>query len=355
MSSMSSSSRWPECLLYHPRCSYNRNNKVPGWQELVVHLTTHRLLLLQALSEPTSSKVGLQTNMSYIRQTEFYVGFMRSSPKITLSLGLTPSITTTQPRQNTEQPNGHDEANDADAVSEWSCPVCGHSNTIGDRGYARAEDKCGLCGVTYGKSSAMGPNGRATPVSSSRPSTPKPSTASSSLPPSPSPGTPVPASSGETGITCPACTFLNHPSIRNCEICESPLPRNTISSTHRRQTSSSTPTLTDPGATGYEMIRLSFRGTGTGGKECYRRLKNVLSDKAWETRVTASDEMRNGDSTSRGVGIGESANRFLSCMSEMWYMVQGAMGLTLLRRDHAANDARRQSQGRFNARCIPRP
>lgn len=279
-----------------------RNNKVSGWQELVVHLTTHRLLLLQALSEPTSSKMGLQTNMSYIRQTEFYVGFMRSSPKITLSLGPAPSSATAQTRQSSETPNDRTQTGDADTVSEWSCPVCGHSNTIGSIGYARPDDKCGLCGVTYGKSSAMGPNGRATPLSTSRPSTPKPSTTPASLPPSPSP---IPVT-GDHGIACPVCTFLNHPSIRNCEICESPLPRNPPSSMPKRQSTTSTPTAADPGGAGYEIIRLSFRGSGTGGKECYRRLKNVLSDKAWETRSTTSGNFGNGDSTSRGVGIGES-------------------------------------------------
>lgn len=285
-----------------------RNNKVPGWQELVVHLTTHRLLLLQALSEPTSSKMGLQTNMSYIRQTEFYLGFMRSSPKITLSLGSAPSSSTAQTRHSSDQPSDQTLAGDADPVSEWSCPVCGHSNSIGGIGYARPDDKCGLCGVTYGKSSAMGPNGRATPLSTSRPSTPKPSITPASLPPSPSP---IPVS-GESGITCPACTFLNHPSIRSCEICESPLPRNPPPSTPKRQSTTPTPTPADSGGTGYEIVRLSFRGSGTGGKECYRRLKNVLSDKAWETRVTASGNMGNGDSASRGVGIGESKPSFTS-------------------------------------------
>lgn len=271
-----------------------RNNKIPGWQEMIVHLTTHRLLLLQALSEPTSSRKGLQTNMSYIRQTEFYVGFMRSSPKITLSLGLAPSATADLAR-----PTSGTDGQEEEAQAEWSCPVCGHANPIGDRGYPRPDDKCGLCGVTYGKSSAMGPNGRATPLSTSRPATPKlPSDSTASLPPSPL--TPV----VETRIACPACTFLNHPSMRQCEICDTALPRQPpAASSHKRQTSMDTAASV---GSGHEVIRLSFRDTsGKGGKECYRRLKNVLSDKAWERQTTTSSDARNGNSTPRGAGIGE--------------------------------------------------
>lgn len=244
-----------------------RNNKVPSYQDLIVHLTTHRLLLLQALSEPSSSKKGLQINMSYIRQTEFYVGFMRSSPKITLTLGPTSADDVSQPQETDEH-------------TEWSCPVCGHSNSA--ERTPRAEDKCGLCGVSHGKSASMGPNGRATPIS--RPSTPAPI---------PLPST-TPTSAAETPAgTCPACTFLNHPSIRNCEICDTPIPRPNPTIT---PSVIAAPAVTE--TTTY-IIRLSFRKGGSN--ECYRRLKNVLSDKAWESRVVNT----NGEGT-RGTGIGES-------------------------------------------------
>jgi len=245
-----------------------RNNKVPSHQDLIVHLTTHRLLLLQALSEPSSSKRGLQINMSYIRQTEFYVGFMRSSPKITLTLGPTGDITETQQEE---------------VGVEWACPVCGHSNNSGERG-PRGEDKCGLCGVSYGKSASMGPNGRATPLS--RPSTPVPT-----QPTSPAPVAEVPVG------TCPACTFLNHPSIRTCEICDTPLPRPAPKAA-APFTPATTSTSVDEKS--QNVIRLSFRKGGSN--ECYRRLKNVLSDKAWESRVVTG----NGNGETRGTGIGMS-------------------------------------------------
>jgi len=260
-----------------------RNNKVPSYQDLVVHLTTHRLLLLQALSEPSSSKKALQINMSYIRQTEFYVGFMRSSPKITLTLG---------------QPIGEEGvvAQEEDVRVEWSCPVCGHSNA--SERTPRGEDKCGLCGVSYGKSASMGPNGRATPLS--RPSTPVPAPASAISPvssPNPASTSPMTAVPDTPVGTCPACTFLNHPSLRNCEICDTPIPR---PSSTPNQAIITTPTPANAAELTTNIIRLSFRKGGSN--ECYRRLKNVLSDKAWETRtVNGSGEV------TRGTGIGMSA------------------------------------------------
>jgi ESCRT-II complex subunit VPS36 len=205
--------------------------------------------------------------MSYIRQTEFYVGFMRSSPKITLKLGPTGDIIETQQEE---------------VGVEWACPVCGHSNNSGERG-PRGDDKCGLCGVSYGKSASMGPNGRATPLS--RPSTPV-----SAQPSSPAPVAEVPVG------TCPACTFLNHPSIRNCEICDTPLPR-AAPKTPITPTPTTINTVIDE--KGQNVIRLSFRKGGSN--ECYRRLKNVLSDKAWESRIVTG----NGNET-RGTGIGKS-------------------------------------------------
>lgn len=226
---------------------------------------------------------------------------MRSSPKITLTLG--PSLSSSS------EPGAIGEgtsAGNGEAQEDWSCPVCGHGNTIGHTGLPRPEDKCGLCGVTYGKSSAMGPNGRATPLTTSRPSTPKPEPVST-----PANGFGDGNGNGNDhgsdaklsrSITCPACTFLNHPSIRNCEICDSPLPRPPV-----RQATPSLPSQYNiEGAIGKnDAIRLSFRKGGSS--ECYRRLKNVLSDKAWESKstVVAQNSDRNGHATPRGAGIGE--------------------------------------------------
>lgn len=228
--------------------------------------------------------------MSYIRQTEFYVGFMRSSPKITLTLGHLDSSSSSSSAQVTSPNSTREPIQEA----EWACPVCGHSNPVSTiNGAPRLEDKCGLCGVSYGKSSTMGPNGRATPLS--RPSTPVPAPA----PPPPS---------AESGTTCPACTFLNHPSIRNCEICDTPLPR----LAPRKQSTPSLQALPSMTAEGKgDTIRLSFRKGGSN--ECYRRLKNVLSDKAWESRVINVANGMNGNER-RGAGIGKSTNKlqFLS-------------------------------------------
>jgi ESCRT-II complex subunit VPS36 len=259
--------------------------------------------------------------MSYIRQTEFYVGFMRSSPKITLSLGLNPTSIDQQSSVNPDEGT-------SEQGEDWSCPVCGHGNPTGHTGVPRPEDKCGLCGVTYGKSSAMGPNGRATPLSTSRPSTPKPDP-----PPISSSATPPPEVESRS-TPCPACTFLNHPSIRNCEICDTVLPRPLARQATSTSTSISTavpsPVL-DSGRN--DTIRLSFRKGGSS--ECYRRLKNVLSDKAWESKVIHQSNGRNGDSTPRGAGIGKFPR-----------LLSGYIELTVTRWYHAVDVTRCKDQGR---------
>jgi ESCRT-II complex subunit VPS36 len=355
--------------LHHDACGCQRdqltssNNKVPQYQDLTVHLTTHRLLITPNIpatsssnssmtqgssKSPSASSIasGLQTSMSNVRQTELYVGFMRSSPKITLSLGRVPisqqaasssshshgetsasgsrggtnpgsdgvqALTTSSTNSNSNiSDNVHASVSGGGGGGGWTCPVCGYVNPLNEYGQVASSEKCGLCGITYGKSASMGPNGRA-PVSGSgsgvsslapsRSRTPAPAPGPASRPDLLTPSSaqtqdspnshsgPGPAEaasvSGQDGkaIACPACTFLNHPSLRNCEICSTALPiSKAITSTSTAGTGASGPDVTAAGLGGdagkLEIVRLSFRKGGV--QECYRRLKNVLSDKAWE-------------------------------------------------------------------------
>jgi ESCRT-II complex subunit VPS36 len=91
------------------------------------------------------------------------------------------------------------------------------------------------------------------------------------------------ATPAPTEIACPACTFLNHPSLTSCEICSTPLPKRRATRPERQQsapTPDSPSTNANPSSGKMDVTRLSFRKGGSS--EAYRRLKNVLSDKAWE-------------------------------------------------------------------------
>lgn len=247
--------------------------------------------------------------MLHVRQTEYYTGFMRSSPKITLSLGRIPSSSATQDGQphlaNTSTNNNgvretapEEQQRHEGSGGGWTCPVCGFVNPLDERSQPSAHDKCGLCGITYGKSASMGPNGRV-------PASGTPSRAGTPVPASPSlseAAQPAVADSvdGEGRVSCPACTFLNHRSLRNCEMCSTPLPKKqsgnantSMNGVDGNATVSGTANGSSVGSsegegTKLEVVRLSFRKGGE--KECYRRLKNVLSDKAWD-RETARGEV----------------------------------------------------------------
>jgi ESCRT-II complex subunit VPS36 len=306
---------------------------MPYYQSLSVQLTTHRLLFLHSsssyasttttTSSSSSSPKSLQLSLSNIRQTEFYTGFMRSSPKISLFLGYPDP-----------QTDGGSTFLDGTGTGtgiggeSWTCTVCGFVNE--PKSLGNVSGKCSLCGVTrvIGNSGELSRAG--TPVSGN-------STAKSVLitdeVTTGRPGTPgtlgtlgIPSSSISPTSTslnqigqmefaaaaaaddddvvvhsrketpCSRCTFLNHPSLSNCEICGSPLlvQRNTASSSTSSPTTTTTTTTTTTMTGGKqeglkEVVRLSFRKGGE--KEMYKRLKSVLEKKSWLGEVGCLEEV----------------------------------------------------------------
>ncbi|WVQ82293.1 hypothetical protein IAT38_004421 [Cryptococcus sp. DSM 104549] len=292
---------------------YEGNNKIPAYQSLSVQLTSHRLILLpnyDTSSTSTSSTPpppALTTHLSYVRQTEFYTGFMRSSAKITLILGTPPAAL--PPGSNA----GGNDASSSTGVQThgegegWTCRVCGFLNA--PNGLARAS-KCGLCGMAWAQAA-----GAADPASGA-----------GSVPGSGGPsrsGTPLGGVNGIGGvgsgsgsqegagdknppkqIACPACTFLNSPLLQSCEICLTPLPKPPRSGSALAATPQP-----PPSAGKREIVRLSFRKGGE--KVAYQKMKSVLGDKAWErerdgVRGGASSGSRQGNASGTvrsGAGI----------------------------------------------------
>jgi hypothetical protein len=266
-----------------------------------VHLTTHRLLLVPipdtALPSPTSGSSSarssdppaLQTNLSYVRQTEFYNGFMRSSAKITLFLGPSPTAAASSsptPRPASETASG--------GGGTWTCGVCGMVNSLASHEASPAlSAKCVLCGVAYSASrtSAIPPSRVGTP---GPPGSREPDRQGKAVPAPDVSNTQVTEETGD-GIACPACTFLNHKSMTACEICSTPLQRKAGIGASQGQGAQRGVTAVAGGGVGVdvgssggdrlEVVRLSFRKGGE--KEAYRKLKSVLTTKAWETEVSA--------------------------------------------------------------------
>lgn len=195
---------------------------------------------------------------------------MRSSAKITLSFGQIPGQSDT--RFSAENGGRSEETAD----DTWTCGVCGYRN-------AGAKAKCGLCGVGKDR------------VAPSRTGTPGPTwvstvqkRASATIPISPgSGGTETAAAIDMTSTTggrtaCPACTFLNHPSMTSCEICSTSLPRASLGQANGNTGQSLVVSKAEEGK--MEIVRLSFRKGGE--KVAYAKLKSVLGQKAWERQVS---------------------------------------------------------------------
>lgn len=201
--------------------------------------------------------------LSFITMTEYYAGLLRSSPKVTCHLAGTPI--TLGPA---EQDGAHAQ------FDSWECEVCAYRNPPGLS--PAAARICALCGVPR---TAVQP--AVTSVPSNHLSSSLPSSALSS-------STSLPArshsSSGHkiSAIACPACTFLNYPSLRSCEICSTELPN---PKGEFRSAPSSRPITPDDddGDVQDKMIKVSFRKGGD--KPLYAALKRSLRNKAWEVRL----------------------------------------------------------------------
>lgn len=242
---------------------YDGPQKSPNHQSGSVYITSHRLFYIDALNAFAHSFL---MDLSYITRTESYAGLFKSSPKITLHLSRTPATLFQDSNGTSEQ-----------GFESWECEVCGYRNPPGLR--PAAARVCELCGVP--RSSLPVPI----------PSVSPPQHMSSSLPASivsssPSPSSITQDSSDMESIACPACTFLNHPSLRSCEICSSDLPlsRNT-SALKMRSEPGTRPVSPDsddhsPSAA-TKMIKISFRKGGD--KPFYTLLKRSLQSKLWET------------------------------------------------------------------------
>lgn len=248
-----------------------------------LHLTTHRLLYLDA-NRPLQSSLAL--DLSLVRQTEYWAGFITSSAKITLLLGDPGApVLPLSPQQLLQPPTVLDEPTPTASARTWVCRVCGMQNVSGP--------KCTLCGVSRDPagSASAGPSRAATPTLRERAASAAPRTTPASIPPP----SPVPVDDKDKRIACPTCTFLNHPSMSTCEVCDSALsvPIRTASAPPPRTATPAPPTSASDAA---PFVRLSFRKGGE--KAFYAALKTALAAKAWEVERKVKKE---GDKA--GVGI----------------------------------------------------
>lgn len=293
-------------------------------------LTTHRIVFISS-TRPHSNSAAL--DLAAVKQTEYWVGFLKSHPKITLVLSEPAPLPSDAVSDAVAATAARDKNRErlalAAAAGEraWVCRICGMRNVPS----VELGLKCSLCGVARDPlppSSLPPSSSLGTPPRSSSPSSRRPSSFSSTstrpaISASPAPQLFDPKETGSR-IACPVCTFLNHHSMATCEVCESPLfpsdgatPRvpptsvSTTSSTPPSRANTPGPT-TDPASaipapSGSVFVRLSFRKGGE--KIFYSTLKEALAKRAWDLSAAAAANRnikRSGTQKSRK-NAGESA------------------------------------------------
>ncbi|KAF9566050.1 hypothetical protein CPC08DRAFT_704135 [Agrocybe pediades] len=239
---------------------YDGTQKSPDHQNGTMHVTSHRLFFLNGHRASTKS---FEMDLSFVVQTEYYAGLFKSSPKVTCHLSGEPTtLGSVQPQVAHAQ------------FDSWECEVCAYRNPPGLS--PAAARVCALCGVP--RTAVPTPTASVSAshqVSSSLPTSALAS--STSLPSASSPN----STATQTSIACPACTFLNHPSLRACEICSTELPRPPKGQLRSAPSSRPiTPDLDDDDDESPKMIKISFRKGGD--KPFYAALKRSLKSKAWE-------------------------------------------------------------------------
>lgn len=272
-----------------------------------VYLTTHRLFYIDD-DKPHSYSCFLPLEL--IRETQYYAGFLKSSPKVTLVFAPEEdhaSVERETVRQNSARGSISKDLDWRQGASvqdngisstlpskTWICRICAFSNVI-DAAHAGSNDvqvKCQLCGVTTAAKdlvleASKSSNAQAA-SSSTKQQSPQKSTA--------------PLQTSSDGISCPVCTFANHPSMSRCEMCNTTLgniePQVFLSDTktQARQSGESlppsgaqTPVGKESEGIQHSSVRLSFRKSGD--KAFYSTLKTTLKDKSW-LKIAIADDAR---------------------------------------------------------------
>lgn len=198
---------------------YQGKSKIILHQNGRLYLTNKRVIYF----DNNDIKNSISVNLDQLTSAELIERFLRSSPKVKLYI-------------KTESQSSEDKLKMGSAIGfDWVCKICSFKNHVPGNIHADMEaPKCIACGVPnknfmqdiLAKSSEN--SSISTPIVSTNPCTPN----NGLVDPSPSPVnlTPEPASSTDRVPTgqCPTCTFINHKSLKFCEMCGTELRSTTF-------------------------------------------------------------------------------------------------------------------------------
>ncbi|KAJ5175359.1 uncharacterized protein N7482_001236 [Penicillium canariense] len=284
---------------------YEGKYKIPDYQNGHAYLTSHRVCYVAA-EDPRKYSVGI--DLKEIDRAEYQAGFFKSSPKITIypkpqkgktdkSRSATSSPAVSQqsslhpgnpssPRPQSAVPQKSSSPKPVNAT--WICPICSFSNPLPshfDPATATAATQlppCLACGIkppftTVLKAAISAAASHDSPLSSTNLLPAEDNQAQRN-------GSRLGSSEPAGSVSCPRCTFVNHPSLIECEMCGAPLISGGTSITRDDASRANSPApffaqsrITNTEVT--ESVKLSFRDGGE--KTFHERLKGALIQRKW--------------------------------------------------------------------------
>ncbi|OJD37378.1 vacuolar protein sorting protein [Diplodia corticola] len=286
---------------------YEGKYKIPDYQDGHAYLTSHRVCYVDN-KEPRKSSVAV--SLKDVERPEFYAGFLKSSPKVTVypkpnkrpnlaatrgpvpisgsSAGYSPA--STPPRHGSPlRPLPTTPAPPPSASATWVCPICSFSNPVPsnfDPALANTNTPlppCLACGLkpplVHLIKAAIAANRQ---VQAELPGSQR----ASECPSTPASARITGSSPSAAAFQCPRCTFQNHPSLLSCEMCGASLvnavnKRTDINHSPIHRNESPAPVLSGApiGDDIPECIKFSFRAGG--GPIFFERLKGALLQRKW--------------------------------------------------------------------------
>ncbi|OQE17431.1 hypothetical protein PENFLA_c024G05483 [Penicillium flavigenum] len=281
---------------------YEGKYKIQNYQNGHAYLTSHRVCYVAA-EDPRKYSVAI--DLKEIDRVESQAGFLKSSPKLTIypkpqkkktdksrSATASPAVaqqSVLQPTQSLSHiPQTNFQQNPLSPKpinATWICPICSFSNPVPsnfDPATANAATNlppCLACGIkppftTVLKAAISAVASRESPLLSSVAS---PAIAQDTDQPNANASLSHFGSGGT--VPCPRCTFVNHPSLMECEICGAPLSAGSASA---NRVDSPAPLFEQSHIANTEVsesIKLSFRAGGD--KTFHERLRGALVQRKW--------------------------------------------------------------------------
>ncbi|CAG8795937.1 16579_t:CDS:2, partial [Gigaspora margarita] len=243
---------------------YDGNEKAAEYMNGTVYLTSRRIIYVDS-QNPTTNSIAVEIKL--IKGREFYIGFVKSSPKITLRFSDTNS-----PYSLSDNPLYHSSPfssvtnlqNTLAPSSSWICSICSFINRDPQ------DIKCRLCGVK--RTECVTPS-----VLKVKPDF---EDSFDQLQRSPSPNIPT----DDIGIACKVCTFLNHPSMIKCEMCEADLRSFDVNNLDFENDAEASKNF--KATVKSDFVRLAFRDGGSNA--FYEKLKSAMAAKEWEVKLAES-------------------------------------------------------------------